>query len=283
FQLEKVHDPIAFLRRLQSALRPGGVLLIVTPSLDSWPARTLRQQWTEWRPENLYHFRQETLQGALLQTGFDEVRVHQDRRRSSLDHIYERARSFPPTTVTRLIQLGVPCLPRVARASIRLELPTSGIVVVARRAQQRSRPLLSIVMPVFNERASFQQTIERVLAKQLPGIDKEIIVVESNSTDGTRDLVKGYRDRSGVTVILQERPRGKGNAVREGLARASGDIVLVQDADEEYDVEDYDALVQPLLRHQRAFVLGSRHTGDWKIRKFNDGTGVAGVFNAGHI
>src|SRR5262249_49023829 len=89
FQLEKVHDPIAFLRRLQSALRPGGVLLIVTPSLDSWPARTLRQQWTEWRPENLYHFRQETLQGALLQTGFDEVRVHQDRRRYSLDHIYE--------------------------------------------------------------------------------------------------------------------------------------------------------------------------------------------------
>jgi glycosyltransferase involved in cell wall biosynthesis len=137
-------------------------------------------------------------------------------------------------------------------------------------------------MPVFNERDSFERTVENVLSKQIDGLDKELIIVESNSSDGTRELVERYRDHPGVTVIMQDRPRGKGNAVRAALAAASGDIVLIQDADEEYDVQDYDALVRPLLRYQRAFVLGSRHSGDWKIRKFSDQTGVADFVNVGH-
>jgi hypothetical protein len=259
------------------------MLLVVTPSLDSWPARLLHERWTEWRPDNLFYFNRQTLQGALLRGGFDQVRMQQDRRRYSLDHIHERASSFPRTALTRLIGFGAPLLPGPVRSSVRLALPTSGMVATARRAERAPRPTLSIVIPVYNERASFERTIERVLAKDLPGIDKEIVIVESNSTDGTREVVERYVGRPGVKVYFQERPRGKGNAVREGFEHVTGDIVLVQDADEEYDVEDYDALIGPLLRHQRAFVLGSRHSGDWKIRDFNDGTGLAEVFNFGHL
>lgn len=283
FQLEKSGQPVAVLQRVQAALRPGGRLLVATPSTDSWPAKVLQERWTEWRPDNLTYFNPETLQNALIRAGFERVRADQDRRRYSLEHIHERACTFPRTALTRLIKVSVPFLPQAARSAIRLELPTSCMVVTATRAEPRPRPMLSVVMPVYNERHLFEQTIEQVLAKQVPGMDKELVIVESNSTDGTREVVEQYRDHPGVTVILQDRACGKGNAVREGLARASGDIVLVQDADQEYDVDDYDALVKPLLQHQRSFVLGSRHHGNWKIRDFDDKSGSAGVLNIGHL
>jgi glycosyltransferase involved in cell wall biosynthesis len=140
-----------------------------------------------------------------------------------------------------------------------------------------------VVMPVFNERATFEQTLNAVLDKDCAGIDKEIVIVESRSTDGTRELVRQYEGRPGVTVILEDRPRGKGAAVRAGLERATGTIVLIQDADSEYDVNDYDALLEPILTFRRAFVLGSRHIGSWKVRAFTNQPAVSAFFNAGHV
>jgi glycosyltransferase involved in cell wall biosynthesis len=83
-------------------------------------------------------------------------------------------------------------------------------------------------------------------------------------------------------VVLQANPRGKGNAVREGLALASGDIIMIQDADLEYDFDDYDGLLAPLLAWQSMFILGSRHQGGWKMRKFTDAPLAAALFNLGH-
>lgn len=127
--------------------------------------------------------------------------------------------------------------------------------------------MLSIVMPAFNERSTFKECFDKVLKKEIAGLDKEIIVIESNSTDGTRQLVQEICNRDGVNLILQDQPKGKGNAVRAGLKAAGGDIVLIQDADLEYDVEDYDALLHPILNNQAAFVLGSRHTGNHRLFK----------------
>jgi glycosyltransferase involved in cell wall biosynthesis len=115
------------------------------------------------------------------------------------------------------------------------------------------------------------------------GFDKELIIVESNSTDGTRELVQTYQHHDGVRIILESRPRGKGHAVRQGLDHARGDIVLIQDADLEYDVNDYDALISPLQQYRSAFVIGSRHTGSWKIRTFNNQPIIAPLFNLGHL
>jgi len=86
-----------------------------------------------------------------------------------------------------------------------------------------------------------------------------------------------------VRVELEDQPRGKGRAVRRGLDLASGDLILIQDADLEYDIDDYDSLLEPLLTWERAFVLGSRHTGIWKIRKFTDRLGTAAIMNVGHL
>jgi glycosyltransferase involved in cell wall biosynthesis len=152
------------------------------------------------------------------------------------------------------------------------------------RSLSSDRPLkLSVIVPVFNERATVAEALDAICAKSVPGWELEILIVESNSTDGTRDIVLGYRGRDRVKVVLEEAPRGKGRAVRTGLAQATGDVILIQDADLEYDLNDYDVLLVPLATGRQSFVLGSRHgQGGWAIRKFTDQPVQALVLNLAH-
>jgi glycosyltransferase involved in cell wall biosynthesis len=145
------------------------------------------------------------------------------------------------------------------------------------------QPSLSVIVPVFNERATVEPALAQLLAKEVPGVAIEIIIVESNSTDGSRELVLKHRDHPRVRVILEEKPRGKGHAVRAGLAVATGDIILIQDADLEYDLADYDPLLAPILAGEQTFMLGSRHGhGGFKIRHFDDQPVRAFVLNCAH-
>ena len=146
-----------------------------------------------------------------------------------------------------------------------------------------ARPTLSVVVPVFNERATVTTALDALTAKRIPGWAIEIIIVESNSTDGSRDLVLGYRQHPGVKIILEEKPRGKGHAVRTGLAQLTGDVVLIQDADLEYDLADYEKLLAPFTANTHAFVLGSRHTpNQWSIRQFSGQFLQAFLLNSAH-
>jgi len=146
-----------------------------------------------------------------------------------------------------------------------------------------ARPTLSVVVPVFNERATVTTALDALTAKRIPGWAIEIIIVESNSTDGSRDLVLGYRQHPGVKIILEEKPRGKGHAVRTGLAQLTGDVVLIQDADLEYDLADYEKLLAPFTANTHAFVLGSRHTpNQWSIRQFSGQFFQAFLLNSAH-
>ncbi|HEX5614763.1 MAG TPA: glycosyltransferase family 2 protein [Acidimicrobiia bacterium] len=122
--------------------------------------------------------------------------------------------------------------------------------------------LLSVVVPVYNERATVAEVLRRMRAVELPeGIDVEIIVVDDGSTDGTRDVLRQLGD-STVRVVLHETNRGKGAAVRTALGHANGDYVLVQDADLEYDPDDWPRLLAPVLRGKATVVYGSRFTGE---------------------
>lgn len=144
-------------------------------------------------------------------------------------------------------------------------------------------PTLSVIVPVFNEIGTVRAALDALLAKRIAGLELEFILIESNSTDGSREIVLSYRDRPGVTIILEPAPRGKGHAVRAGLARATGDIVLIQDADLEYDLADYEVLLAPILARERTFVLGSRHgQGGFKIRHFEAQPLRAFVLNTAH-
>jgi len=145
-------------------------------------------------------------------------------------------------------------------------------------------PLLSVIVPVYNEAATVARVLDAVLAVRLDGVRIEAIVVESNSTDGTRAIVARYAGHPRVTCLFEDRPRGKGHATRLGLAHARGDVLLIQDADLEYDVADYPALLEPILRGHAAFVLGSRHGegGPWRLRRF-DRPVVAQTYNLAHV
>jgi hypothetical protein len=144
---------------------------------------------------------------------------------------------------------------------------------------------VSVVMPVYNERQTFKTVLQELLEKSVPMTEFEIIVVESNSSDGTREEVLALADDPRVTVILEDRAQGKGHAVRAGLARATGDIVLIQDADDEYDMGDYENLLEPLRTFRASFVLGSRnsHQGHWGMRHFDSQEHMSWMMNLGHL
>jgi glycosyltransferase involved in cell wall biosynthesis len=121
---------------------------------------------------------------------------------------------------------------------------------------------LSVVVPVFNERNTLVEIVRRMRAVELPdGIEREIIVVDDGSDDGTRDVLNQLGD-STVRVVMHEANLGKGAALRTGFAHATGDYVLVQDADLEYDPEDWPKLLNPVLRGKARVVYGSRFTGE---------------------
>lgn len=283
YNLERLADPVYTLEKIRQSLKFNGIVLIVCDALDSWSARFFRRNWIGWDPGNWCYYDSNTIQSLLLRSGFSGIRVRPDYRRYSLQHIYERAlHSHRQTLLTSTIKMLYHITPSFLKEVRVMKVATSLMVVTAHRSEKREPPMLSVIMPVYNERATVGETLATVLNKQVPDMVKEVIVVESNSTDGSRDIVLSYEDHPEVKIILEDRPRGKGNAVRTGLANASGDFILIQDADQEYDVNDYDILIEPLRTYRTAFVLGSRHTGGGKMREFNDQPGLAAYFNFGH-
>jgi len=153
------------------------------------------------------------------------------------------------------------------------------------RKIDRNMKTLSILIAAFDEKNTIKTLLDQVIDINLPNIQKEIIVVESGSTDGTKELVQEYEANHKVRAFYEKKPRGKGHAIRWAMKEATGDIILIQDADLEYFVSDYPALLEPLQTGRAKFVLGSRHLGmkDWKIRKFITNRMYGHTINVGHL
>ncbi len=125
---------------------------------------------------------------------------------------------------------------------------------------------LSVVVPIYNERETLAEIVRRIRDVDLSAfrLSTEIVLVDDGSTDGTRGLLPGLAELPGVRVFLLPRNRGKGAAVRTGIENATGDLLLVQDADLEYDPRDYPTLLRPILEGRSSVVYGSRFLGEHK-------------------
>jgi len=139
---------------------------------------------------------------------------------------------------------------------------------------EEARVKLSVIMPVYNEIGTITEILRRVRAVPLTvpvgygsdngtvvEFEREVVIVDDGSTDGTWEVLRKLESEPDVVVVFRERNQGKGAAVRTGLQHASGDVVMVQDADLEYDPRDYPALLQPIVEGRSQVVYGSRFRG----------------------
>jgi len=117
---------------------------------------------------------------------------------------------------------------------------------------------LSVVIPAYNEKSTILEILRRIDAVDLGDINKEIIIVDDGSTDGTRDVLRDLEKLNKYKIVYQEKNQGKGAAIRTGFKEVSGDFVIIQDADLEYDPQDYPAMLKPVLNNASVAVLGKR-------------------------
>lgn len=274
--LEACSEPDRVMAELRKLCPKDTWFVVMYANSASLPAVTLRRYWPQFFDVKSAFFSQANVVTLLSRFGLYAQSHLPLPATRTLAHVFER--TLPNAKISRA--LGHKLLRSVTHeflvgnyASIFRETPNTA-----------PTEKLSIVFPVFNEAEYVEQVIETILAKKLR-IEKELVIVESNSTDGTREIVKKFENRPGVQVIFEDRPRGKGHAVRTGLKAVTGSIVLIQDADFEYDIDDYDALLEPIIQRKTSFVLGSRSLGldDWKVRRFSTGAAIGNTINVAQI
>jgi glycosyltransferase involved in cell wall biosynthesis len=150
-------------------------------------------------------------------------------------------------------------------------------------AQIRKVKKLSIIFPVFNEVNTVKLVITKLLELKNKFEEIELIIIESNSNDGTRDIIRSFESEPLIEVLYEQRASGKGSAVKLGIEKCTGDVIVIFDADDEYDVNDLSSLTKEIESGSTSFCLGTRHKNSAKMRHFENKRILTFTVNLGHI
>ncbi|MFN2623019.1 MAG: glycosyltransferase family 2 protein [Chthoniobacterales bacterium] len=280
-QLEAFPNPIRSLRSLVAKLSADDVAVFLFSDIQHVRAEIGTQEWERLIGERNAYLDTQTAFKALFRAGFRGRSATRLRRTVSLLEWVQGSVQDPvPDNWRRRI---LKRFPRAWLRSIRFTIRSSDVAVVA-KARQTEKPLISVLIPVLNEAATIATVVDSALRLEFEGAQVEVVIVESNSTDGSREIVQGYAKHPRVTCIFEDKPKGKGHATRLALDHARGDVFVIQDADLEYDFEDYHSLIEPIVRGREAFTLGSRHGGRnrWKLRRFTRPF-LTKLYNIAHV
>lgn len=268
--LHKVKNPKRFLHNIKALIKERGFIISILPSLDTHSPHIIKYKWLEFNPYHLWYFSKKTLMRLLHNESFGELKFNFIKDDDFTENPQKPFQGLPFSSV------------KFTNYFLNRN-QNNKIILFAKNQPAHNLKKLSIIMPAYNEAQYIKNVIDKILAKTIEGIEIELIIIESNSNDGTRKIVAQYEKHDNVIILWQDVPKGKGNAVRAGLEKVSGDFILIQDADTEYDIEDYDALVEPLISGEATFVLGARHGGGaWKMRQFEDQKLIGHILNLGH-
>ena len=258
--LESVHQPERILSGLATRLPASSLIAVAFTNMRSLPSRTVRRRSRSFFSGRVAFYDASNLELLMWRLGFRRIANGRLSWRYSLGYVASRLGAG------QAVEHGLKTS-RLSDLSVRIA--SGHEVILFEPSADATAERLSIIVPVYNEERYVAAVLTTLLSKHLP-IDREVVIVESNSSDRSRDIVRTFEDQPGVRVIYQDRPRGKGHAVRAALEQVTGSVILIQDADFEYDIDDYDALLEPILQRRAAFVLGSRSLGldDWKVRKY---------------
>ncbi len=224
--LEHVRDPRSFLRKVHALLKKEGLAVAIVPSLDSLSARLMGTSWVEFKPEHLWYFSTSNLRRLLHSESFSGLIAFPARKTLSFDYILGHFDHYPRQPFSSVLKFLKPLLPGSLRRHP-VKVTASGIVMVARRAERHASRKLDVVMPAYNEAQTIAAGVERVLAKKIDGVEIELIIVESNSADATRDIVRSFAARERSRSCCRMSHAARGNAVRAGFRAVSADYVLI--------------------------------------------------------
>lgn len=280
-QLEAFVDPMASLGSLRSVVAADEPVVFVFCDVRCSGVEPGTDAWSRLIRERHAYVDTNTALTILFRAGFRCLGVQRLRRRATVAEVLDDTHGTFMRRGWRPHLLAL--LPRALRRRIRINAHLSDVAILA-TPRPTFAPVVSVVVPVFNEAATVGRVLDAVLGVKFEGAGLEVVIVDSNSTDGSREIVQRYADHPRVTCLFEDRPRGKGHATRLGLAHARGDVILIQDADLEYDIEDFHALIQPILNGHAALVLGSRHGGrsHWKLRQFGKPL-LSKFYNLAHV
>lgn len=280
-QLDATANPLPSLRSLREQLGPEDQVVFVHADIRHTGTEVGSREWEQRVGQRNAYLDTPAALTVLYRAGFRCRGLRRLTRRVTLDDLVANPAGdlVVNSWRRRLLRL----LPPFLRRTVMVDAPTADVAILA-SPRPADAPAISVVVPVFNEAPYVGFLLDAVLRVEFPGAPLEVVIVESNSTDGSREIVQGYASHPRVRCFYEDRPQGKGHATRLGLSHARGDILVIQDADLEYDIEDYHSLIEPILHGHEALVLGSRHGGrkHWKLRQFGKPL-LAKFYNLAHV